>query len=95
VFDIPLLFEGNRADEFDAVLVVSAPAEEQRERALARPGMTVDKFEAILARQVPDADKCARADYVIPTGGSLDETRAAVTMALDDLKRQAKAGLHT
>lgn len=95
VFDIPLLFEGNRADEFDAVLVVSAPAEKQRERALARPGMTVDKFEAILARQVPDADKCARADYVIPTGGSLDETRVAVVAALDDLKRQAKAGVHT
>lgn len=95
VFDIPLLFEGNRADEFDAVLVVSAPADKQRERALARPGMTVDKFEAILARQVPDADKCARADYVIPTGGSLDETRTAVITALDDLKQQAKAGLHT
>ena len=57
--------------------------------------MTVDKFEAILARQVPDADKCARADYVIPTGGSLDETRVAVVAALDDLKRQAKAGVHT
>lgn len=88
VFDIPLLFEGNRAGEFDAVLVVSASARQQRDRALARPGMTVEKFEAILARQMPDTEKCKRADHVIPTGGSLDETRAAVAAALDDLKRQ-------
>ena len=92
VFDIPLLFEGNRANEFDAVLVVSAPLEEQRHRALARPGMTVEKFEAIIARQMPDADKCARADYVIPTGGSFDETRAAVICALDDLKQKVQRG---
>lgn len=91
VFDIPLLFEGNRASEFDAVLVVSAPADLQRERALARPGMTVEKFEAILARQMPDADKCARADYVIPTGGALSETRTAVVETIEKLKRQAQA----
>ena len=78
VFDIPLLFEKAGAHGLDAVVVVSAPAELQRQRVLARPGMTAEKFEQILALQVPDADKRARADYVIDTGVSLAETRHAV-----------------
>jgi dephospho-CoA kinase len=85
VFDIPLLFEGGREAEFDAVLVVSAPAEIQRQRALARNGMNVEKFEAILARQVPDAVKRSKADIIIPTDTSLDETRQAVKSAIDRL----------
>ncbi|MDE2434632.1 MAG: dephospho-CoA kinase [Sphingomonadales bacterium] len=78
VFDIPLLYEKTGSHGLDAVVVVSAPAPTQRERVLARPGMTIDKFEHILKLQVPDADKRARADYVIDTGASLAETRHAV-----------------
>lgn len=78
VLDIPLLFEAGGWREVDKIAVVSAPAETQRGRVLARPGMTVERFEAILGRQLPDAEKRARADFVIPTGGSLDETRGAV-----------------
>jgi dephospho-CoA kinase len=78
VFDIPLLFEKTGAHGLDAVAVVSAPAAVQRERVLARPGMTPQKFEQILTLQVPDAEKRARADHVIDTGVSLAETRHAV-----------------
>jgi dephospho-CoA kinase len=78
VFDVPLLFETGGEARVDKVAVVSAPAETQRMRVLARPGMTEARFEAILARQTPDAEKRARADFVIDTGVSLDETRARV-----------------
>ena len=85
VFDIPLLYEKSGQHGLDAVAVVSAPAELQRERVLARPGMSVDKFERILALQVPDADKRARADYVLDTGTSLAETRHAVQRLVHQL----------
>jgi dephospho-CoA kinase len=78
VFDIPLLFETGGDCSVDKVAVVSAAAEIQRTRVLARPGMTEAKFAAILARQTPDAEKRARADFVIPTDVPFDETRASV-----------------
>ncbi|MFZ5748603.1 MAG: dephospho-CoA kinase [Pseudomonadota bacterium] len=78
LLDIPLLFEAGGWRDVDRIVVVSAPADVQRERVLTRPGMTVSRFEAIVAKQLPDAEKRARADFVIPTGTPIEETRAAV-----------------
>lgn len=78
LFDIPLLYEKGGAEALDAVAVVSAPAAMQRERVLARPGMSEEKFARILALQVPDSEKRARADFVIDTGVPIAETREQV-----------------
>jgi len=90
VFDLPLLFEKSNAT-VDAVAVVSAPAQAQRERVLARPGMSEEKFDKILALQMPDQEKRARADYVIDTGCSLEETRAAVKALVAGLLARAES----
>ena len=89
VFDIPLLFEKGGVDLVQAVAVVSAPADVQRARVLARPGMTPEKFTHVLALQVPDIEKRARADYVIDTGTTLEVTRAAVADVIESLRSRA------
>ena len=78
LFEIPLLFETGGEAAFDKVVVVSASAEVQRERAFARTGMSPAKFAAILERQMPDAEKRARADFIIDTGRDLSTTEAQV-----------------
>jgi len=90
LFDIPLLFERGGEAAFDAVIVVSAPAAVQRERVLARPAMTPEKFEDILELQLPDAEKRDRATHVIDTGTSLGETRAQVGKLIEELKASRK-----
>lgn len=91
VLDIPLLFETGRQTEVDRVVVVSAPPEIQRGRALQRPGVTPQKLEAILARQTPDAEKRARADFIVDTSGSLEHTKAQIAAIVASLSRQQQA----
>jgi dephospho-CoA kinase len=78
VLDVPLLFETGENRELDYVIVVSANEDVQRKRAMTRPGMTEDKFDHILARQMPDAEKRSRADFVIENSGSLEHLRTQV-----------------
>ncbi|HML06590.1 MAG TPA: dephospho-CoA kinase [Xanthobacteraceae bacterium] len=78
VLDIPLLFETGAERQCDAVVVVSAPAEVQRRRALQRPGMTEDKFAALVAKQLPDAEKRRRADFIVDSSQGFDHARAQV-----------------
>lgn len=88
ILDIPLLFEAGYRDQMDGVAVVSTDADTQRARVLARAGMTPDTLQMILSRQMPDADKRARADWIIPTD-TLDGARAAVRQILDKVKTDA------
>lgn len=83
VLDVPLLFETGGDQRVDAIAVVSAPLADQRARVLSRPGVTEEDFNAILAKQMPDADKRARADFVISTAWGYDFTRAHVQIIVN------------
>jgi len=89
VLDVPLLFEAGGWEKVDRIVVVSAPEKIQRARVMKRPGMTASRFESILARQLPDAEKRARADFVIDTDAPLEETRAQVRRVIACLARAA------
>lgn len=86
IMDVPLIYETGGEKGMDAVIVVSAPAEMQRERVLAREGMTPERLDAILAQQVPDAEKRRRADYVVDTGRGLEAAREQVTAIIAKLR---------
>ena len=90
VLDIPLLFETGGQASMDAVVVASAPPEMQRARVLARPGMTPERLDAILARQLPDAEKRARADFVVDTGQGLEAARAQVKAIIATMRDPAR-----
>jgi dephospho-CoA kinase len=94
VLEIPLLFETAPPELFDAVMVVSAPEAVQRERLLAREGMTAEKLDAILARQMPDAGKRARADYVVDTGRPLPDTLAQIDAVLTEAAKRPALAYH-
>jgi dephospho-CoA kinase len=88
VLDIPLLFEIGADKEMDAVVVASAPLQVQRERVLARPGMTAEKFTWLSGRQMSDAEKRAKADFVVETGNTLAQTRTEVEKILAEIRRR-------
>jgi len=90
VLDIPLLFETGGEKRVDAVVVVSAPADVQRDRVLARPGWDAARLDAVLAKQLPDAEKRARADFVIDTGRGLDVAREQVRRVISTLRERAE-----
>lgn len=91
VCDIPLLYETGAEAGLDAVLVVTAPAEVQRARVMARPGMTESAFAHILSRQVPDVEKRARADFIIDTAEGLDAARTAVGVVIVKIRGRSDA----
>ncbi len=91
VLDVPLLFETAGQRGCDAVVVVSAPAEIQRQRAFERPGMTEEKFNALLAKQMPDAEKRRRADFIVDSSQSFDHARAQVRDILQAIAKMRES----
>lgn len=92
VLDIPLLYETGGEARVDKIVVVTAPADIQRARVLARPGMTEEKFQAILARQMPDAEKRRKADFIIGTGEGVEPAREKVRQIIAILTGGQKKG---
>jgi dephospho-CoA kinase len=90
VLDVPLLFEVDTYKRCDAIVVVSAPADIQRQRVLERPGMTEEKFNAILAKQLPDAEKRRRADFIVDSSGDFEHARAQVRDILRAVAKMTK-----
>ncbi|MGA7328811.1 MAG: dephospho-CoA kinase [Rhodomicrobium sp.] len=88
ILEIPLLFETASHALFDAIILVSAPAEIQRERMMSRPGMTIEKFEAIAARQWPDTIKRERADFVVDTGVALEDTHRQIDAVVTEVLKK-------
>ena len=88
VLEIPLLFETGAEARVDVTIVLSVPAEEQRKRVLARPGMTEEKFAGLVARQLPDADKRARADFIVDSGTSLADMRGEIDRLIESLQNR-------
>lgn len=91
VLEIPLLFETGSQDDVDVTVVVSAPEEVQRERVLARPGMTREKLDSLLANQMPDAEKRKRADFVVDTSADIEHTWREIDKLVEQLKEHPKA----
>jgi dephospho-CoA kinase len=97
VLDVPLLFETGGDARVDAVVVVTAPADMQRARVFERPGMTAEKLDALLAKQVPDAEKRRRADFVVDTSGGFDSARAqvrAILASVQSIRSRKSTGHH-
>ena len=90
VYDVPLLFETGADKSVDAIVVVTAPPDLQKQRVLIRPGMTQEKFEAIVGKQTPDTEKRARADFIVETGEGLDAARAQVRHILKTLREDSR-----
>lgn len=86
VLEIPLLFETGAQEWVDVTVVVSAPSEVQRERVLSRPGMSEEKLEHLLKNQLPDAEKCTRAEFVVDTSGPIEETGATIDKIIESLR---------
>ncbi len=94
VLDVPLLFTTGTDAKVDVVIVASAPPAIQRERVLARPGMTPERLEKLLARQLPDEEQRRRADFIVDTGGSLDESKAQVDAIIARLAGRSGVAYH-
>ena len=92
VLDIPLLFETGATGRVDDILVVTASPEVQKSRVMSRPGMTEEKFAAILANQVPDREKRRNADFIIDTGAGMEAARTAVRQLIETLKARDRSG---